>query len=70
MNSFLQDLRLSFRQLKKNPGITLAVVLVLALGVAANSVTFTLLKATLLRSLLYPEPDRTFHIPFDLAIFG
>ena len=58
MNSFLQDLRFSLRQLKKNPGITAAVVLVLALGVAANSVTFTVLKATLLRPLPYPEPDR------------
>ena len=58
MNSLLQDLRYSIRQLKKNPGITAAVVLVLALGVAANSVTFTVLKATLLRPLPYPEPGR------------
>ena len=58
MDSLLQDLRYSIRQLKKNPGITAAVVLVLALGVAANSVTFTVLKATLLRPLPYPEPGR------------
>ncbi len=58
MNSFVQDLRYALRQLKKNPGITAAVILVLALGVAANAVTFTVLKATLLRPLPYPEPER------------
>ncbi len=58
MNSLLQDLRYTLRQLKKNPGVTAAVVLVLALGVAANAVTLTLLQATLLRRLPYPEPDR------------
>jgi predicted permease len=58
MHSLLQDLRYAIRQLKKNPGVTAAVVLVLGLGVAANAVTFTVLKATLLRALPYREPDR------------
>ena len=58
MDSFVQDLRFAFRQARKNPGITLAIALVLALGIAANAVTFTVLKATLLRPLPYPEPDR------------
>jgi len=58
MTSLLSDLRFAVRQLRKNPGLTAAVVLVLALGVAANAVTFTVLKATLLRRLPFRQPDR------------
>jgi len=58
MNPILQDLHFAIRQARKNPGVTLAVVLVLALGIAANAVTFSVLKATLLNPLPYPEPDR------------
>jgi predicted permease len=58
MSPLLQDLRYAFRQVKKHPGVTLAVALVLALGIAANAVTFTVLKASLLRPLPYPEPDQ------------
>ncbi|HVN08187.1 MAG TPA: ABC transporter permease [Patescibacteria group bacterium] len=58
MASLLQDLRYSIRQCRNNPGLTAAVVLVLALGVAANAVTFTVLKATLLRPLPFRQPNR------------
>ena len=58
MDSLLQDLRFAYRQARKSPGVTFAVALVLALGIAANAVTFTVLKATLLRPLPYPEPER------------
>ena len=58
MTSLLQDLRFAIRQLRKNPGLTAAVILVLALGVAANTVTFTVLRATLLRPLPFAHPDR------------
>ncbi|HKW34640.1 MAG TPA: ABC transporter permease [Candidatus Acidoferrum sp.] len=58
MHQLIQDLRYALRQSGKNLGVTLAVVLVLAFGIAANAVTFTVLKATLLRPLPYPNPDR------------
>jgi predicted permease len=54
----LQDLRYALRQLRKNFGVALAVIFVLAVGIAANSVTFTILEAALLRPLPYPDPDR------------
>jgi predicted permease len=58
MDLLIQDLRYALRQCRKNIGVTLAIVFVLALGIAANAVTFTILKVTLLRPLPYPEPER------------
>lgn len=54
---FTPDLRLALRQLHKNPGFGLTVILTLALGVGVNTAVFTLLNGFLLRSLPYPEPD-------------
>ena len=58
MSILLQDLRYALRQFRRNLGVTLAVIFVLALGIAANSVTFTILEAVLLRPLPYFDPDR------------
>ena len=58
MHQLIQDLRYALRQSRKNLGVTLTVVLVLAVGIAANAVTFTVLKATLLRPLPYFDPNR------------
>ena len=58
MSVLLQDLRYAWRQLRKNFGVSLAVIFVLAVGIAANSVTFTILEAALLRPLPYPDADR------------
>ena len=54
---FTPDLRLALRQLHKNPGFGLTVILTLALGVGVNTAVFTLLNGFLLRPLPYPEPD-------------
>jgi putative ABC transport system permease protein len=42
----------------KNPGLTLTVLLTLALGIGANTAIFTVDYATLLAPLPYPEPDQ------------
>src|SRR5262249_3450435 len=54
----LNDLRFAVRQLRKNPGYALAVILMLTLGVGVNTAVFSLVNGFLLRPLPYPEPDR------------
>lgn len=58
MQSLLQNLRYSLRMLYKNLGLTLTVLLTLALGIGANTAIFTVDYATLLAPLSYPNPDQ------------
>jgi len=58
METLVQDTRAALRQFRNRPGFTLAVVLVLALGLGANTAIFTVVDAFLLRPLPFPQPDR------------
>ncbi len=58
MSDLMQDTRYGLRRLWKGPGFTLAVVLVLALGIGATTAIFSVLDAALLRPLPYSEPER------------
>jgi predicted permease len=56
-DSVLRDLRYTFRQLRRNPGFTLTVLLTLSVAIGANTAVFSMVNALLLRPLPYPQPE-------------
>ena len=59
---FLQDLKLALRSLARTKGLTLTVVLTLALGIGANAAIFSLVRGVLLRPLVNRDEDRLIYI--------
>jgi putative ABC transport system permease protein len=67
MEKFRQDVGYGLRRLWKNPGITLAAVFALALGIGANTAIFSLVNALVLRPLPYEKPDQIILLSYALS---
>lgn len=56
------DVRRAAVSLRRSPGFAGVALLTLALGMGATTAMFTLIQATLLRPLPFPEPDRLYMV--------
>ena len=58
LDALAQDLKYSVRMLKRQPGFSVLVVALIALGIGANTAIFSVVDGVLLRPLRYPDPER------------
>ena len=60
--TFWNDLKFAARSLTRTKGLTVTVVLTLALGIGANAAIFTLVRGVLLRPLVNRDEDKLIYI--------
>ena len=60
--SLVRDLRVAFNSLIRTPGLAIAVVLTLSLGIGANAAIFTLVRGVLLKPLVNRGEDRLIYV--------
>jgi putative ABC transport system permease protein len=65
MTTFWQDIRFAVRMLFKNWSVTAIIIVVLALGIGANTAIFSVVNAALLRPLPYSDPDKLVRLSED-----
>ena len=68
--SIAADLRQTWRNARRAPGLTLAVVLTLAVGIGANGAVWSVLRAVLLEPLPYPQPERLLKVTSKFPTLG
>ncbi len=58
----MSQLKAALRSLARKPGFSLAVVVMFALGIAANTAIFSIFDGLFLSSVPYPEPSRLLYL--------
>ncbi|MCG6954996.1 MAG: ABC transporter permease [Gemmatimonadetes bacterium] len=58
LDALFQDIRFALRTLARDAGLTLAILVILGVGIGANTALFTTVDTVLIRPLPYSEPDR------------
>ena len=58
LESFLRDILYGVRQLFRNPGISILIILLVTLGVGASTAIFSVVKAVLINPLPYESPEK------------
>jgi predicted permease len=70
MGTLLQDIRYGVRMLLRSPGFTMFAIVVLALGIAANTAIFSIADAVLVRPLPYRDAARLVMVWEDASTYG
>src|SRR4051812_30848818 len=60
--SFVTDLKVALRSLRRAKGLALTVIVTLALGIGANAAIFSVVRGVLLRPLVNRDEDRLIYI--------
>jgi macrolide transport system ATP-binding/permease protein len=69
METLIQDIRYTFRQLRQSPAFAGTAILVLSLGICASVAIFVFVDAALLKPLPYPESSRLVDVTETAAMF-
>jgi predicted permease len=62
VNALLNDLLFSLRMLRKSYRFTFAVVVILAIGIASNTIILGLARSVFVRPMPYPDPSRLVYV--------
>lgn len=62
IDGLVQDIRLAVRQFRRSPGVAVAAILTLALGIGANTAMLSVLNTLAYRRLAIPDPDGLFSL--------